>query len=118
MPNIEIFCSASGWVPYDEFQDMLRGSGNLKVLDILAGIIDKLATSGLLLLGTNQMDHIEDDIFELRPRRYRLFCFYDRSRDSFILLNGFLKETQQTPEREKRIARNLVDQYRKSREAP
>lgn len=118
MPVVLSFSTESGLFPYGEFQDMVRLSGEPKVLDRLASTIDSLGQIGLDLLETKRMSPIEGDLFELRSGAYRLFCFYDRSRDSFILLNGFRKDSAKTPEREKRIAWDLVDQYRKSREAP
>ena len=66
---------------------------------------------GLDLLNTQMMDNIEDDIFELRAGRYRVFCFLDRP-DKFVVLNGFLKKTRQTPESEKQKARHLRDEYK------
>lgn len=57
------------------------------------------------------MDNIEGGIYEMRVGPYRLFCFYDRQEDTFMLLQGFRKQTPQTPENQKARARSLVTQY-------
>ena len=72
---------------------------------------DKLRQNGLTLLNSSRMDNIEDDIYELRVGPYRVFCYYDRQSDVFMLLNGFRKQTQRTPESQKARARALVNQY-------
>ena len=118
MPVVKGFCTESGWFAYSEFRDMVRLSGEPKVLGSLDSTLAALTEKGLGLLETKRMSPIKGNLFELRPGDYRLFCLYDRSRDSFILLNGFRKDSAKTPEREKRIAWDLVDQYWKSIEAP
>lgn len=74
-------------------------------------MVQKLAEEGLKLLETGMMNHIEDSIFELRPSIYRLFCYLDQGDQSFILLNGFLKNTQRTPDSQKSLARALIADY-------
>ena len=71
----------------------------------------RLGNHGLTLLNSSAMDNIEDDIYELRVGPYRVFCFYDRQSGAFVLLNGFRKQTQRTPEAQKARARALADQY-------
>ena len=57
------------------------------------------------------MDNIENDIYELRVGPYRVFCYYDRQLDVFMLFNGFRKQTRRTPEGQIARARALVNQY-------
>ena len=53
--------------------------------------------------------HIEDEIWELRPIKNRIF-FAGWSNDSFILLHHFRKKTKKTPQREiDKAKRNLKD---------
>ena len=66
---------------------------------------------GLSLLNTATMDNIQGGIYELRVGPYRVFCYYDRQADTFVLLHGFRKQTAQTPESQKARARSLVAQY-------
>lgn len=50
-------------------------------------------------LGMPFIRHIQDDIWELRPKRYRLLFWCD-SDGKFVFLNWFLKKTKKTPKRE------------------
>ena len=98
--------------PYNDLREVVKGSGNKKGLGIIDAVVQALRENGLDLLDTNMMDHIEDQIFELRPGGYRVLCFYDQAVETFVLLNGFRKETRRTPESEKEEARMLVIEYR------
>ena len=101
--------------PYAAFRESVRLSGNkLVTLDTQ---IENLKKFGLDLLDTKAMDKIEDDIYELRPGSYRVLCFFDQPIDTFLLMNGFRKNTPKTPESEKVIARNLVQRYRQERDS-
>ena len=73
--------------------------------------IKRLRTVGLGLLNTAMMDNIEGGIYEIRARHYRVFCDYDRSRNTFALLNGFRKQTERAPLREIERARYWVAEY-------
>ena len=101
-----------GSCPYREFLRSVQRSGDLKAMAVIDKIVDNLIHEGLALLNTNMMDNIEDDIYELRGGRYRVFCYYDRRSNLFLLLHGFRKRTQRTPEGQKARARSLVAQYR------
>jgi len=62
------------------------------------------------------MKHIEDDIWEIRPIKNRIF-FASWTDDSFILLHHFQKKTQKTPQREiDQAKRNLNDMRKRSKE--
>ena len=98
-----------------EFLKSVRLSGNAKALRNFQETIDKLTEHGLALMNSSMMDNIEDAIYELRVGPYRVFCFYDRESDVFMLLNGFRKQTQRIPESQKARARALADQYLESR---
>jgi len=60
--------------------------------------------------------HIEDDIWELRPIKDRIFFFYWKN-NTFVLLHYFTKKTQKTPQREiEKAKRNLKDFLDRSEE--
>lgn len=101
-----------GSCPYREFLDSVQRSGDLKALGIIDRIVGNLIQEGLALLNTNMMDNIEDDIYELRAGNYRVFCYYDRHSNLFLLLHGFRKRTQRTPGGQIARARSLIRQYR------
>jgi phage-related protein len=46
-----------------------------------------------------QTNHLEDDIWELRPGNNRVLYFYHKD-DTYVLLHQFRKKTQKTPRRE------------------
>ncbi len=106
------FQSFDGSRPINDFRVSVRRSGDLSGIRAINNAIDRLERIGLGLLNTAMMDNIEDDIYELRARHYRVFCYYDRGQAQFILLNGFRKRTQRTPLREIALARRLVAEYR------
>ena len=111
MYEVLAYEAGDGSCPYEEFKELVRRSGDRKVLRIVDAIVTKLGEVGLALLETSMMDNIEDDIYELRPGSYRVFCFYDRAPSRFVLLHGFRKQTRRTPEAQKDRARNSVGQY-------
>ena len=108
---VYVFQHPGGGCPYDDLIGLLLRSGDRAAFRSLRKNIDGLRQSGLALLNTAMMDNIEDGIYELRAGKYRLFCFHDRRNASFVLLNGFRKQTQRTPEREKARARDLAASY-------
>lgn len=54
--------------------------------------------------------HIIEDIWELRPDKYRIM-FFQFKNGNFVLLNHFRKETQKTPVREIKKAILLRDDW-------
>ena len=78
--------------------------------------IDLLQENGTRL-PDNITKHIEDDIWELRPGKNRVFYFY-HDKNCFILLNHFRKKTQKTPKKEIEKAKGRRNDYllRKERE--
>lgn len=54
--------------------------------------------------------HIEDNIWELRPGKNRIFYFFCDD-DTFILLHSFRKRTQKTPRREIEKAKSERDDF-------
>ena len=61
--------------------------------------------------GEPYMKHLEEDIWELRPIRNRIF-FAAYTDDGFILLHHFLKKTQKTPKREIERDKNELEDFR------
>ena len=82
MYEVLAYEAGDGSYPYEEFKKLVRRSSDSKVLRIVDAIVTKLREVGLALLETSMMDNIEDDTYELRPGSHRVFCFYDRARNS------------------------------------
>ena len=55
-------------------------------------------------IGEPAVKHIEGDLWELRPARDRVL-FVAWHNNGYVLLHAFEKQTQKTPEREKKQAR-------------
>jgi phage-related protein len=115
MHSLIEFETSGGASPINEFRVSVRRSGDLQGLRRLDDAIERLKTVGLGLLNTAMMDNIEDNIYEIRARHYRVFCYYDRGRSTFVLLNGFRKQTGRTPLREIERARHWAAEYRRTR---
>ena len=61
-------------------------------------------------LGLPYVKHIEDDLWELRPLRDRIF-FVTWHEGSFVLLHHFMKKTQKTPFSEIQRAKDYRTDY-------
>jgi phage-related protein len=77
--------------------------------------IQALSVYGKQNLTDNYAKHICDEIWELRPIRDRiLFATYDG--DCYVLLHRFKKNTQKTPLKEIRRAKNEFADFMKRRD--
>ncbi|MBR0350758.1 MAG: type II toxin-antitoxin system RelE/ParE family toxin [Clostridia bacterium] len=79
-------------------------------LNKITAYINQLAKNGLSI-GKPYIKHIEDDIWELRPLRDRIF-FSDWNKNEFILISNFIKKTQKTPKKEIEKAKRLLKEYK------
>ncbi len=85
-----------------------------KIFKILEAIqtLERIPTSYLKLLrGTNGLYEAR---IQLGTDIWRVFCFFDRGR-LVILLNGFQKKTQKTPQNEIEKAITLMKEYYENR---
>lgn len=65
--------------------------------------------------GTNLSEinckHIENEIWELRPGKYRILFAHDEIKHKYILLNYFIKKTNKTPKSEIIKANKMFKDY-------
>jgi len=61
-------------------------------------------------IGKPYVKHIVGKIWELRPRRNRIFFFYWKD-NKFVLLHHFIKKTMKTPPHEIEIAKAILRDY-------
>lgn len=61
-------------------------------------------------IGKPYVKHIDDEIWELRPLRNRIFFFYWKD-DKFVLLHHFIKKSQKTPPKEISKAKNNLKDF-------
>ena len=76
----------------------------------ITAYINSLSIYGVSI-GQPYIKYLENDIWELRPLRDRiLFAYYDKN--SFILLNAFMKATRKTPKSEIEKAKRFLKDWR------
>jgi phage-related protein len=76
--------------------------------------IQALAEYGTLI-GEPYLKHLEDEIWELRPLRDRIL-FAALTKDGFVLLHHFMKQTQKTPRREIEQAKRELEDFKRRSE--
>ena len=113
MFDIELYLNNKGKSEVEEYLKELKRKNNkdsrIKFNKITA-YIDALARNGLSL-NEKYIEHIEDEIWELRPLRDRIF-FASYQNNKFILLSVFIKKTQKTPKLEIEKAKRLLKNYK------
>lgn len=60
----------------------------------------------------NALRKIEDDLYELRPLKFRIMVTHFQN--VFYLLNGFFKDTNKTPNKEKEIAKHYIQEIKQN----
>ena len=112
MYKINFYQDAQGRQPVKEYMETLQASADsskdsrikLKKIYEYLEVLERAGT----MAGEPYVKHIQDDLWELRPLRDRIF-FFCLQGDKFILLHHFMKKTQRTPRRE-------IEQARRNRE--
>ena len=119
MFKISFYKDKNGIEPVKEYINSLQAASSTSKdsrikLKKIVEYIDMLARNGSIA-GVPYVKHIEDDIWELRPLRDRIFFFCWHG-DRFILLHHFQKKTNKTPKREiEQAKRNQNDFLERSK---
>ncbi len=96
-----------GTSPYEELLDQVERSGDRKARARIQAYVLRLREHGFRLpIVTDWAEHLEGDLYEPRPKPYRLLYYWDGDLEAYILLNGFRKRSHRTPRAE--IARGLA----------
>jgi len=106
---VEYYTAENGRQPVAEWRDGLDKNNKAKI----AAKIQKLGECGLQLLGTTMLERIsgdDHDLYELIGGQCRIAIYYDRRRDTFVLLHGFLKKGRTEP-RQIETARRRLRSY-------
>ena len=114
MFDVDFYTDRSGEKPFEKFIKELQEKGKtskadrIRVNKILAyiSVLEKKGTRA----GKPYVDHIEGDIWELRPLQDRVFFFFWKD-NTFILLHHFLKKTRKTPKIEIEQAKRNMNDY-------
>nr|AGS53283.1 phage-related protein [uncultured bacterium contig00001] len=111
MYKIKIYKDANGNQPIKDYLKELAASPDknsrikLNKIDYCLQVLREYGTRA----GEPFVEHIEGDIWELRPLSDRFFFFYWKY-NTFVLLHHFVKKTQKTPRREiEQAKQNLKD---------
>jgi len=117
--EIIFYKNKQGKEPLTEYLDELRAKAPTNKdcrikKDKIEEYLEILEQQGTRL-GLPYTKHIEEDIWELRPLRDRIFFFYFKD-DCFVMLHHFQKKTQKTPRKEiEQAKRNLKDFIERSK---
>lgn len=98
-------------------EDFMFADKNETDLIVMINVIQYLAFVGQELMDTNMAKRIDGPICELIKDRHRILYAEDKSRNGFIMLSAFLKETQKTPPEEIVRANRYWQDYQKQRKA-
>lgn len=112
--QVVIYSDANGHEPVTEYMRELAQSNSKDSrirLNKIGQYIKVLQEYGTRA-GEPYMKHIDGNLWELRPISDRIF-FGACVNGVFVLLHGFPKKSQKTPEREKQKARNELEDYLK-----
>ena len=115
MYKIDFYKTVSGVSPVNEFLDELRlkkeTSKDARVqYNQAIRAIRELEKNGTNV-SIDIAKQIEDEIWELRPGKNRVFFFY-YERGTYILLHQYVKKTQKTPRREINRAKFEMNDYK------
>ena len=108
MYNLEFYRDKNNINEVEEYIKKLRNKNdkdsNIKYAKI-SGFFEALCKNGLKI-GMPYIKHIQDELWELRPLRDRIFFGYFEN-NSFIVFSRFMKKTRKTPKIEIIKARKL-----------
>ncbi len=113
MYSISFYRNSKGIEPVYEVLKKLKdskGKDSKILFNKMNDYIQLLSEHGLSL-GEPYIKHIKADLWELRPRRDRIF-FVAMFDDSFILIHHFVKKTQKTPKREIEKAEKIIKEIK------
>ena len=93
--------------------DYLMDGKNQKDLSTLINIIQSLALIGQEIVDDKRAKKLkgENSLYELRKGSHRIF--YTPDGIKFVLLSAFTKTTDQTPDKQLKLARSYQEDYRK-----
>ncbi len=111
---IERYTRRGGRQPVVEWLGRL----NIQQRSVIINKMKKLSDYGLLLLGTDSLKAIsgdDKDLYEIRGGQCRVADYYDRQRNTFVLLHAWLKK-KSTQEQDIEQTRRMLQEYLTARE--
>ncbi|MBQ7568719.1 type II toxin-antitoxin system RelE/ParE family toxin [bacterium] len=113
MYDVYIYEKTNGRSPFIEYLDELtsqKTKDSIIRLTKIRAYVKALSEKGNLLPVT-MFEHLDGDIWELRPSKDRVLLAGWHN-GSFVLLHCFMKKTQKTPRREIEQAINELEDFR------
>lgn len=111
MAKVFFYQLKNGKRPIDKF---FRSLPDIKTKAKIISIIQRLESSGSVMLKPPESKKLTDTIWELRIKYnkniYRLL-FFTQPDETYIITNGFIKKTDKTPEIEIEKAENYRKTY-------
>ena len=111
MFDVHLHIRRSGRCPAREYIDGLIGSGRQRDAARIDNLILQLHRDGSQELTRARKAEKMNDVWQLRSGHHRLFYFWDDILRRYVILNGFLKQSRQTPRSELRRAERLRAEY-------
>ncbi len=117
MFDIELYKTESGNTPVEEYIDSVRKKDNTngKKVAVIIEYVEMLEQYGYEInkkFKPMATKPLANGIYELRPDNHRiLFFHYDDNKNCYVLLHGFTKKRQKTPQNEIKKAIREKDDY-------
>ena len=115
MYSVTAYTRPGGRCPYDDYVDGVLGAGRKKDAPKIDALVKQLASVGAQQLVRMSKGEKMNDVWQLRSGRHRIFFFYDSGSQTYVLLNGFLKQSNRTPLAELAGAQRLRSAWLSSR---
>ncbi|MBQ1508162.1 MAG: type II toxin-antitoxin system RelE/ParE family toxin [Erysipelotrichaceae bacterium] len=112
MYQIKFYKDRRGNEPVRQFLEELsvrKDRRSVKLYRLIVHDIEYLSRYGFAV-GMPRIRRIDEEVWELRPKRYRIF-FFAFHEDCFILLHHFYKKTEKTPRSEIKKAHREMEYY-------
>ncbi len=120
MYKVILYSTSQGNVPIEKYLENLQEKGKQKDLININHYIKELKHHGFGLNQRMSNAYKEIDannkIYELRPKKYRIFFIFIKGEDMFVLLHAFTKKSRKTPKKEIKRAIREANDYRERRE--
>lgn len=97
--------------PYSNYLAEIRRSGAKKDEAKILQAVERLRNQGAQGLAQVALAKKLNDVWELRPKPHRIFFFFDSSRRTYVLLQGYRKKSQKAPAIEIEMAERLRKEY-------
>lgn len=110
-PHIRV----NGSCPYEEYVQGVFDSGRKGDAAKIQVYIDHLQSMGSEALAQMKWsEKMGNELWQLRPKKHRIFYYWDSQEAQYVILNGFEKKTPKTPPAELETAERLRQEHMKN----